>query len=135
MESVESRLDRVQALEQGHLPQPVAMMSLLRYRATAEYPGGHPDGPCTGREAYHRYAQGLVPLLERIGGRVLFMGQVAATILGPEEHWDDIILIEYKSETDFLHLIQSDGYRAVAHHRGAALADARLLAMRPRVST
>ena len=39
---------------------PIVMINLLRYRAEADYPESFDAAPCSGREAYQRYAGALL---------------------------------------------------------------------------
>ena len=48
---------------------PFVMVNLLRFRDRAEYHDGS-DTHLSGREAYDRYAEGVRPLIEALGGRV-----------------------------------------------------------------
>jgi hypothetical protein len=53
----------------------VTMLNLLAFK---------PDG---GRERYEEYGAAVAPLLEKIGGRIVFVGPSAAPLLG-DEAWD-----------------------------------------------
>jgi len=108
---------------------PVVMINLLRYRERAGYDEGSGERPCTGREAYGRYSEAVVPLLVGVGGRPIWIGLVRGTVIAPEgEAWDDAILVEYPSRKAALTMFASPEYRAIMHHRSAALADSRLIA-------
>jgi hypothetical protein len=54
---------------------PVTMLNLLAFN-----PGG-------GRERYAEYGAAVLPLLEGVGGRVVFGGEGSPALLG-EESWD-----------------------------------------------
>ena len=92
---------------------PVVMVNLLRYR---------PDG---GRERYEEYAQAVIPLIAKAGGRLVFRANAAASVIGDEE-WDEVILVEYPSRKAFGEMIASEAYGAIAHLRTEALVDSRL---------
>jgi len=110
---------------------PLTMLNLLRYRAQADYSGHPEETACAGREAYRRYAAEALRCIEMVGGRVVFMGAAAASLIGPtDEKWDDVLLVEYPSGQAFLEMVGSARYRAIVHHRAAALADSRLVPMR-----
>lgn len=106
----------------------VTMLNLLRYRDDADY-NAHPDEtPCSGREAYARYAARALDCVREAGGRVVFQGAAAACVIGPDdEAWDDVLLVEYPSVEAFLAMIRAPRYQAFVHHRTAALADSRLV--------
>jgi uncharacterized protein (DUF1330 family) len=76
-----------------------------------------PDG---GRERYEEYGEAVAPLLEKAGGRILFLGEPAPPLLG-DGSWDLVALVEYPSRQAFLDMIGSDAYAAIAHLRSEAL--------------
>jgi uncharacterized protein (DUF1330 family) len=107
----------------------IVMLNLLRYRAQADYPAHLEQPPCSGREAFRRYAKLSIDCIEGVGGKVIFIGAALATVIGPtDEAWDDIFLVRYPSHQAFLEMIASAEYAAIAFHRSAALQDSRLIA-------
>ncbi len=112
-------------------PAPIVMINLLRYRERAGYPSGSTAEPCSGREAYQRYAAAVMPMLAGVGGKILWLGSVKRIVIGPEtEQWDDAILVQYPSRQAFLTMVTRPDYQEIAVHRSAALADSRLIATR-----
>ena len=97
--------DLASRLDEG----PVTMLNLLAFK---------PDG---GRERYEEYGAAVLPLLEGVGGRLVFQGAAAPVVLG-EDSWDLVLLVEYPSRGAFLEMIQSPEYQAIAHVRSEALA-------------
>ena len=89
-------------------PVPVTMLNLLAFKA---------DG---GRERYAEYGAAVAPLLERVGGRVVFAGEGNAALLG-DGSWDMVLLVEYPSRGAFLEMVGSEDYAAIAHLRTEAL--------------
>ncbi|HSR94861.1 MAG TPA: DUF1330 domain-containing protein [Solirubrobacterales bacterium] len=87
---------------------PVVMLNLLSFE---------PDG---GRERYEEYGEAVAPLLEEVGGRMVFMGAPAAALLG-EDSWDLVVLVEYPTRQAFLDMVGSTGYQAIGHLRTEAL--------------
>jgi uncharacterized protein (DUF1330 family) len=130
MGTVEPSPGRLQAvLEAGEDDAPIVMINLLRYRAQAAYPDGFDAEPCSGREAYQRYGTVAAGRVASVGGRLLWMGRVRASVIAPDdETWDDAILVEYPSRRAFLEMVSQPEYLAAAVHRTAALADSRLIA-------
>lgn len=61
------QLSRV--LKQVPQNTPIVMVNLLRFRARAVYPDGHGAEPCSGAEAYHRYARVAVEKIREVGGK------------------------------------------------------------------
>jgi uncharacterized protein (DUF1330 family) len=112
--------------------EPVIMLNMLRFRATASYPAGSGHAPCTGREAYARYGAAVMKHLQAAGGRPIFRAAAQLTLIGPAaEAWDEVLLVQYPSRAAFLRMISDPDYLAASVHRSAALEDSRLIAMRP----
>lgn len=111
---------------------PVVMLNLLRYREHADYSGHPGEKPCSGRDAYRRYAALVMPLIGGTGANVQSTGRWQATVIGaPGETWDDLLMVQYPTRQAFLTMIRSKAYQAIAFHRQAALADSRLIAFTP----
>jgi len=109
--------------------RPIVMLNLLRYRALAAYPVGIDVQPCSGREAYRRYAEAAIRFITESGGEVLWRGAGKAVLIGaPGEHWDTTILVRYPSKAAFLRMLSNPDYQAITFHRTAALEDSRLIA-------
>jgi uncharacterized protein (DUF1330 family) len=87
---------------------PVTMLNLLAFA---------PDG---GRERYARYGAAVAPLLERVGGRIVYAAESAPPLLG-HERWDLVALVAYPSRQAFLDMVGSPEYLAIAHLRTEAL--------------
>lgn len=117
------------ALEPGH-KGPVSMLNLLRFREQASYLPEHNEQPCSGREAYQRYGEVVGPYLERVGGRPIWVASALLSVIAPaDETWDEALVVEYPSLSAFVRMMTDEGYLAITHHRDAALADSRLIAM------
>lgn len=97
---------------------PLVMLNLLAFK---------PDG---GRERYEEYGEAVAPSLEKVGGRIVFMGTPALALLG-EDSWDLVVLVEYPTRQAFLDMISSDEYQAIGHLRTEALAKSELHPMDP----
>ncbi|MBS0389381.1 MAG: DUF1330 domain-containing protein [Proteobacteria bacterium] len=109
----------------------VVMLNLLRFREIADY-SAHaelaPSSAISGAEAYRRYMDHTLPFLREAGGDVLFVGNGARWLIGPEtERWDMAMLVRQSSATSFLAFAQNKEYLAGMGHRAAALEDSRLL--------
>jgi uncharacterized protein (DUF1330 family) len=92
---------------------PVTMLNLLALQ---------PDG---GRERYEQYGAAVAPLLERVGGRILYAGEAVPPLLG-DGRWDLVALVEYPTRQAFLDMVGSPEYQAIAHLRTEALAKGEL---------
>ncbi len=110
----------------------IVMLNLLRFREQAAYPPALGQPPCSGREAYRRYALGAMPFIQGVGGEVLWAGRgVAPVIAPPDEHWDSVFLVRYPGAAAFREMLGNPGYQQQTVHRRAALADSRLIMLEP----
>ena len=92
------------------------MLNLLRF-----------DGD-EGRAAYARYGEAVVPLVQALGGQVVWSGSCGPAVIGPaESEWDAVLLVRYPSRRAFLDMIASPEYGEAHPHRVAAIADSRLI--------
>jgi uncharacterized protein (DUF1330 family) len=98
--------------------KPLVMLNLLAFK---------PDG---GRQRYEEYAAAVAPLLEKAGGRIAFVGEPAAVLIG-DGSWDLVALVEYPTRQAFLEMIGSPEYQAIGHLRTEALARGELHPMDP----
>lgn len=129
MRSIEPTRERIQEFARAADDGPVVMLNLLRYREWAAYPAGFDAAPCSGAEAYARYAAAVFPLLEKRGARLLWRGSGRMVVIGPaDESWDEVLLVEYPTRGHLIEMVTSPEYQAIAPHRTAALADSRLIA-------
>lgn len=88
--------------------KPVVMLNLLAFKREG------------GRERYEEYGAAVAPLLEKVGGRIVFLGEPATALIG-DGSWDLVALVEYPSRQTFLDMVGSPEYRAVEHLRSEAL--------------
>ena len=95
---------------------PVYMLNLLEFL---------PEG---GAERYTEYGTAVAPLLERVGGRAVFAGEPAESLIG-DGSWDLIVLVEYPTRQAFLDMVTSPAYQEIAHLRTEAISRSELRAM------
>lgn len=101
---------------------PFVMVNLLKFKPRAEYEDGS-DAHLTGAEAYARYGDEVRKLVEGLGGRIRYGGQVTGLMIGEvEELWDMVALAEYPSLAAFRDMAMSARMHAIEHHRKAGLA-------------
>ncbi len=86
----------------------MVMLNLLSFK---------PDG---GRERYEAYGEVAAPLLEKAGGRIIFIGEPAAPLLG-DDSWDLVVLAEYPTRRALLNMIATVEYQNIGHLRSEAL--------------
>ena len=84
------------------------MLNLNRYRERAHYEGEVPDGlpaDVSGQEAYARYGEVALRVLERVGGKVLWYAPAQRTVVGDEaDRYDEVIAVWYPSLAAFVEL-------------------------------
>ena len=82
------------------------MLNMLKFKDVAdysEYPELAPDKPISGRYAYQKYIDHTLPLLQKTGGDIYFLGDGGKYFIGPQnERWDLIMLIKQNSANDFM---------------------------------
>lgn len=125
-----------QAFFKKPIDGPIVMLNLLKFRAEADYsstPELRPDGGrISGQEAYQTYMAKIEDLFAKMGSVLQFMGKAEAFLIGPEsEQWDAVLLVKYPDKNAFLAFASNEIYLQNSGHRTAALADSRLLPMRP----
>jgi uncharacterized protein (DUF1330 family) len=112
---------RVEALMAEDSGDPVVMVNLLKFRATAVYPDGRPSD-LTGRQAYDLYAAAMQKVIEKNGGRLLFGGDIASLVIGEVgDLWDTCVLVEYPSAAAFAAIVTSPEVTEIGVHRAAGL--------------
>ena len=124
--------DRFKALPRE---TPIHMLNLIRFRAQAAYPEGHPlaDKGLTGAEAYKEYMRTIQPVLERSGGHIVWAGGFEAMVTGPAEwEWDETFVMAYPEAASFMGMVKDPDYAPVVVHRQAAVATSRLVRFAPR---
>lgn len=109
----------------------VVMLNLLKFKDIADYsdaPHLARESETSGAEAYQRYAEHTLPLLEKAGSKTLFYGKCSPFMIGPEaEKWDAMLLVQHESAEKFIAFAQDEAYLKIAGHRTAALEDSRLM--------
>ncbi|WGM37188.1 DUF1330 domain-containing protein [Caulobacter sp. NIBR1757] len=113
---------------------PIQMLNLVRVRALAEYPEGHPNHGkgMTGLEAYRAYGRESAEVFGRVGGKQIWAGRPETVVTGPtDERWDLAFIAEYPNAGAFLAMVTDPGYREVVKHRTAGVEDSRLIRLAP----
>ena len=100
--------DAVQRLAADPSRGPIAMLNLLKFKA---------DG---GQERYSEYVAAVMPLLEKIGARVIYLGTCGELVIG-NETWDRLAVVEYPNAGEFVGMLRSDEYLAIEHLREESL--------------
>jgi len=95
---------------------PITMLNMLKFK---------PDG---GLAKYMQYGAAAGPLVAKVGGKTIFMGQAKSLLIGNDE-WDMVFIVEYPEKANLPQLLMMPEYQAVAHLRHEALENSVLLAM------
>lgn len=107
--------------------RPINMLNLVRVLERANYPDGR---EATGHEAYAAYGRESKPVLDKVGGRILWRGSMETVLIGPaNERWDYCFIAYYPSAGAFLAMVTDPIYREAVKHRQAAVEDSRLIRM------
>lgn len=109
----EQILELINAPDEG----PVTMLNLLKFK------------PRDGAGEYNKYGDKVVKMVEATGGKLLWMGKVDQTLIGPiDEAWDSVALVQYPSRKAFIEMTSTKDYDAAHEHREAGLERTLLLA-------
>ena len=109
---------QLKELASGPQEGPIVMVNLLRFK---------PEG---GAETYNEYARVAGRLVKEAGGRIVYHGQYRMPVIG-NETWDEVLLVEYPSVTDFMNMVGSEAYQRAVKYRSESLLDSRLYFTRP----
>ena len=114
------------------LDVPVEMLNLVRLRERAAYEDGR---EATGAEAYRLYGQHSRAIFERVGGRIVWSAAPELMLIGPpDERWDVAFVARYPTAQAFIDMVYDADYRAIVHHRQAAVETSRLVRTAPRAT-
>lgn len=117
MSAIRPTKEQIQELLHAPDEGPVVMCNLLKFKE-----GG-------GSKEYGKYGDSATKMVEATGGRVLWMGRVDQTLIGPsDESWDAIALVEYPSRKAFIEMTSTKEYDTAHAHRESGLERTLLLA-------
>ena len=131
IEPTEQQFREIAALAGSEADGPKVMLNLNRYRPRAAYDGAAPAGVSTdvsGHDAYLRYGAVASAVLERVGGRILWLTRSQRTAIGDEtDRYDEVIAVWYPSLAAFVALATDPELQAARAHRVAGLERAALI--------
>ena len=112
---------------------PLHFVNLLAYRERAAYPAGHELAArgLSGAEAYQRYGAVAVRHVVQRGGRLVALNDVAQTVIGGDDGWSQVAIMEYPDTEAFLDMLADPDYASALVHRDAGLARTSVLVTRP----
>lgn len=113
-----------QQLAQSPDNGPVVMLNLLKFKPRSD------DGDGSGADAYGRYGDVAVKMVEERGGKILWQGRAEQLLVGEaaEHDWDVVVLVEYPSRKTFIEMVSNPDYMKSHGHREAGLEKTVLLA-------
>jgi len=121
-ELLPSTLEQIQAMQEPGPNGPIYMVNLLKFRDKAEYEDGR-ETDLSGRAAYQLYGLGVMQLLPKYGGKLVFVGDVTGLQIGKvEELWDEVVIAMYPDRAALLAMSTSKEWRDLSVHRAAGLA-------------
>ena len=112
---------------------PVAMVNLLWFKERPHYPDGFAGAKQSSREAYYQgYAGAIRAVAADLGieMELVYAGdRLSGLLAGPDEDWDDIAIVRYRSLDDLRRIVETKAYQETAQpHRLAAIANWRFFA-------
>ena len=109
--------------------RPLHMLNLVQLKKEVIYPDGKIS---TGFEAYTRYGKETEPVFKKLGGSIVWRGDMLIELIGPvDERWDICFIAEYPSVESFLSMQKDETYRKAVEHRQIAVKTSRLIRMAP----
>ncbi len=126
MATIVPNLVQIQALLNDPDQGPVVMLNLLKFKARADGEEG------TGADAYRRYGDAVIKMVEERGGHVLWSGRATHLLVGEDaDRWDAVALVQYPNPKAFVEMGMSAEYQKIHGHREAGLERTVLIACRP----
>ncbi|KAJ3322828.1 hypothetical protein HDV06_002689 [Boothiomyces sp. JEL0866] len=94
---------------------PIHQVNLVKFKKQTK------DGR-TGEQVYKEYMKRTIELVEKIGGKVIWIGtpMKEGPLVGSDV-WDRIVIAEYPSKEVFLKMAASPDYKSFSHLRGESL--------------
>jgi len=119
--SVIPNKDQMDEFLEGDIESPISMVNLLKFKEKAEYEDGR-DTNLSGKEAYMIYGIEVQEHLKKVGGEIVFGGEISRLMLGEvEDLWDNVAVARYPSRTAMLEMIMDPDYQESEKHRSAGL--------------
>ena len=133
MSSIDPTREQFDAFKALPRDEPIQMLNLIRLKARADYPQGHPNHGkgMSGLDAYREYGRASAEIFGSLGGRQVWAGRPDCVVTGPtDERWDLAFIAEYPNAAAFLAMVTDPAYREHVKHRQAAVEDSRLVRLK-----
>ena len=122
MNSIHPTEDQVKEFLAKQEDGPIVMINLLKFKRTDG------DDTTAAEKQYERYMLHVSPMLEKVGGRLVWMADVDQVFIGTDaDQWDRVLLVEYPSRAAFFQMISDPAYMKVHKDRELALENSALL--------
>ena len=119
--SVIPNKDQMDEFLEGDIESPISMVNLLKFKEKAEYEDGR-DTNLSGKEAYMIYGIEVQEHRKKVGGEMVFGGEISRLMLGEvEDLWDNVAVARYPSRTAMLEMMMDPDYQESEKHRSAGL--------------
>jgi uncharacterized protein (DUF1330 family) len=113
--------EQIDALRKDPSTEPIVMLNLLKFRDKAQYPDGRKTD-LSGMQAYMLYGEAMRKVVEREGGKFVFLGAVKYLTIGVvDQLWDIAAMVEYPSPSAFAKIATSPEVGEIGVHRAAGL--------------
>ena len=109
---------------------PINMLNLLRFHETAQYPADHANAGkgWSGARAYQEYGTTSGPIFERVGGTIIWRGQMECMVIGPDDkQWDSSFIARYPNSGAYMEMVTDPEYQKAVVNRQAAVLTSRLI--------
>ncbi len=113
---------------------PINMLNLLKFNEIARYPVDHPNAAheWSGQRAYQEYGKTSGPIFQRVGGSIIWRGEMEAMVIGPaDRHWDMVFIARYPNSAAFMEMVTDPEYQKAVVNRQAAVKTSRLIRFKP----
>lgn len=99
----------------------IVMLNFLKFKEKME------NDIVSGEVAYKEYMKQAYPFFQKASAEILFFGRPQQMLIGPQDEilWDKVLVVKYASATDFINMIQAEGYPSKLREKG--LQDSRLI--------
>ena len=130
MEYIGFDKDKFQSFRSLEDNRPLHMLNLVQLKKQVTYPNGE---LVTGKEAYQRYGDESEIIFIKLGGSIVWRGEMLIGLIGPEdEQWDVCFIAEYPNAEAFVSMQKDPTYRKAVENRQLAVKTSRLIRMAPK---
>jgi len=95
--TIQPNTESLRQLADNPNQEPVVMLNLLKFKGEE------------GKNSYFRYTKEAGKFVEKVGGKVIYLGIAQEMIYG-KEPWDAVMLVQYPSRSAFLQMANDPEY-------------------------